>query len=255
MGGSGNANQSRKYLLFELDIDGNLAWQKHFGGEGLDQLKGFTALADGGHLLLGCSNSQTGDAGQGNGGMDGWALKVDKTGAIQWGLRKGKPGDDCFYSALEFSSGQLLIAGRTRTADANDQVINNNFKGWYLKLDSEGNLLWETETSGNSGDLISKLIEEDQSFVGIGETDKNNTDIWYQRWQNSKPAQVVNLGTPKNLRAAAEVGIVEVSWEPVSDAQLYRVFISRMGQSSWPKLVVATSSARITIRNLTRWRL
>src|SRR5688500_10651105 len=63
-----------------------IEWQKTFGGSSCDEANKIIQTSDGGYLMAGFTNYNDGDAGgnHGPGDTDGWIIKMDPTGNIQW---------------------------------------------------------------------------------------------------------------------------------------------------------------------------
>ena len=89
---SGSADKDLKsnnggldYWLVKLDTNGNLYWQKNYGGSDDDYLNSIVESKEGGYLLTGSSLSNDKDA-VGNHGLysDILAVKIDDTGKIEW---------------------------------------------------------------------------------------------------------------------------------------------------------------------------
>src|SRR6478672_886052 len=85
-GKSGNKTDLNKgdfdYFIVKMNEDGELKWQKSFGGTGADMLQSVRLTNDGGLILGGTSNSSKGKDKKDNsrGGNDFWILKLDAGG-------------------------------------------------------------------------------------------------------------------------------------------------------------------------------
>src|SRR5690606_38672090 len=102
--------------LIRLDADGNLLWQRCYGGTDVESANTLLATSDGGFLLLGGSGSSDGDVACVNTASHAWALKVDQVGSIQWQVCLGTDPDGSggdFYRAVETIDGGYLAVGST----------------------------------------------------------------------------------------------------------------------------------------------
>jgi hypothetical protein len=66
--------------IIRTDATGTVIWESTYGG-GASDTPAWRALAptsDGGHLIAGTTASY------GNGGFDGWLVKIDEMGEVQW---------------------------------------------------------------------------------------------------------------------------------------------------------------------------
>ena len=84
-------NGSNDLLLVRTDLDGNLLWSNTYGGTGDDYGWYVLQANDGGFLVSGFTNSF------GHGDFDGYLVKTNSTGALQWAKRFGGTKDDNLY--------------------------------------------------------------------------------------------------------------------------------------------------------------
>jgi len=71
-----NNNGALDYWLFKLDQDGNLEWEKNYGGLGNDYANSISITNDGGCIIAGSSGSSDGDLNNNNGDLDFWIIKL-----------------------------------------------------------------------------------------------------------------------------------------------------------------------------------
>ncbi len=104
--------------------------EKTYGGPGDEYATGIISTSDSGYLVLGYTNSF------GNGGFDGYVVKLDKLGSVQWSKTYGGPSDDEFYQGRQTSDGGYILGGYTTSYGdpAGD--------AWLVRIDANGNLLW-----------------------------------------------------------------------------------------------------------------
>ncbi|UWX55070.1 hypothetical protein NYZ99_20720 [Maribacter litopenaei] len=72
------------YWLLKLDADGNLQWNKTYGGSKDDRGQSLVQTFDGGYALTGYAMSDDGDGSVNNGFHDNWLLKLNASGDIEW---------------------------------------------------------------------------------------------------------------------------------------------------------------------------
>ena len=83
--------------VIKLDKEGELQWEKTYGGKGMERAQGIGPTKDGGYVVAGYTTSK------GEGGRDVWVIKIDKEGKMQWdktfgGKKKDKaegPSSSC----------------------------------------------------------------------------------------------------------------------------------------------------------------
>jgi len=131
-------------LVMKLDSNGNIQWQKTYGGPGRDWAYDVEETQDGGYIVGGGTGSF------GAGGWDMWILKLDSYGNVQWqktygGWGVGIDGLNAEYvhDLAKTSDGGYIVVGGTTSYGAGDRDI------WVLKLDSQGNVQWQ-RTFGSS---------------------------------------------------------------------------------------------------------
>ena len=79
-------NNGYDYHIVKLNQQGQIVWEKYFGGNNHDFLTATTSTQEGGFLLAGTSYSSEGlqKKGKLKGGSDIWVIKVDENGEEEW---------------------------------------------------------------------------------------------------------------------------------------------------------------------------
>lgn len=207
--------QSDMWVL-KLDSNGDINWEKTYGGEFFETGRYIQQTSDGGFIAVGgsvlsrsliikldsagnvtwqkdygngyeevFSVLQTNDGGyfiaadarNGFGGVDLWVAKLNSSGNPVWQKRYGGVHDDVGHSALVTSDGGFVVVGHIESYSVDSP--------WIIRLDSSGDLIWQKSyTSSVGGRVISAIIEtEDSGFVATGyyETTSGSgvgPDIW-----------------------------------------------------------------------------
>jgi len=112
------------YWLVKTDSFGNVQWNKTYGGASTDYCYNVYQTVDGGYLMLGYTSSF------GAGARDGWLVKTDASGNMQWNKTYGTPGQELLFSLVMASDGGYLLKGVTMG------------QGWLVKTDVNGNMQW-----------------------------------------------------------------------------------------------------------------
>jgi hypothetical protein len=157
--------------LIKTDSQGQLEWEKFYGGIGRDFGSDVKITSDGGYIITGSTGSY------GNGKQDVWLIKTDENGEMLWDKTFGGVEWDHGNELLITSDGGYLII-----ADS-EHTGGPSGKAWLIKTDSAGNKLWDKifgpvgHNSGNSIDFTSDggIIIIGSSYVP-GETD--SYDAW-----------------------------------------------------------------------------
>ena len=91
-----------------------IVWDKTFGGSRLDTLPYIQQTSDGGYIVAGSTQSNSGDISNGNNGdVDYWILKLDESGNKVWDKTLGGSSYDCATSIRQTSDGGYILAGYT----------------------------------------------------------------------------------------------------------------------------------------------
>lgn len=95
-----------------IDLDGNIIWERSYGGSGNEFSSAASLDTDGNILIAGGTTSPpSGDVTEADrGGTDGWVIKVAATsGAPIWNKRFGGSGRDHFNACIPVPSGYVLV--------------------------------------------------------------------------------------------------------------------------------------------------
>ncbi len=131
---------STDYWVLKLAANGEIQWQKAYGGSSWDQAYAIQQTADEGYIVAGTTNSF------GMGNSDYWILKLNAVGNIQWQKTYGGCSWDQAYAVQETADGGYIVAGSTESFGAG----NSDF--WVLKLNATGVIQWERTYGGSSWD-------------------------------------------------------------------------------------------------------
>lgn len=143
-GGSDSAGAGGlDFWVLRTDFEGNVVWEKTYGGIGseIPEVFSITETHDDG-LLLTCITSSFGA-----GKYDAWVLRLDGEGKILWQKTYGGSGMDFIATLLAAESGDFYAIGASGSFGAGDS------DAWVLKLNQFGNVLWEYSYGGTASDL------------------------------------------------------------------------------------------------------
>lgn len=171
--------------IVKLDADGNIAWQKSLGGSGGDNVSGIIEISDGGFVFVGQTNSTDGDLDgiQTHGNDDAWIVKLDANGGMVWQKKIGGSSSDLCTSIVPSSDNGFLVAAYTHSTDGNitgSHNVNGGIYGdyWIVKLDSNGNLVWQKALGGSQDEYPNSILESSDGNVYVGgHTTSNDGDV------------------------------------------------------------------------------
>jgi len=146
--------------LVKTDAEGNLVWQKNFGGSKSECGYSLRITRDGGYIIVGSSRSF------GSGGHDVYLLKTDAEGNLLWERTFGGSDWDCGKFVEQTPDGGYVIAGTT------DSLSVQGADVYLLKTDPEGNLVWHQVVGGPQSESVCCLhVSRDGGFAVAGKTD------------------------------------------------------------------------------------
>ena len=111
-----NGDSGFDFFLLETDSTGSAIGFETYGGPKNDVAQGYVPLSDGGHLLFGYTESF------GNGGRDGYALRLDPSGAVLWSRTTGSIYDDQIVDGLQLPDGSIVVAANIFTPSGGSDI-------------------------------------------------------------------------------------------------------------------------------------
>ena len=174
-----------KCLLFILLIQSicysqspSIEWQKTLGGSNDDRGNNIIQTTDGGYIATGYTESSDGNITDNQGLHDIWVIKLNSVGFIQWQKTFGGTDNEQGNEILQTIEGGYILTGWTASNNGN---ISTNYGGtdfWVIKLDPSGNLEWEKNFGGTSGDFgVSIKQTYEGGFIIGGVTYSNDIDL------------------------------------------------------------------------------
>ncbi len=172
--------QTYDYWILKANANGVKQWDKRFGGNSLELLGGVVQTSDNGYVLAGASFSGiSGDKTQASqGSWDYWIVRIDSTGNKLWDKRYGGTDDDFATSVVLNQNGGILIGGYSQSLAGGDksQFCQGQWDYWVVRIDLNGNLLWERTFGGNYTDwLFDMTTTNDGGYVLAGQSFSENT--------------------------------------------------------------------------------
>lgn len=132
--------------IVKLDNFGNIIWQKCYGGSDHEIVRRLIQIPDGGFVFAGYTASYDGDLDNLNffeNNQQGWVVKIDSIGTIQWQKLIGGLGEDFLYSIQLTSDSGFIVAGVTTSHDG-DVIGNYGVESaWVVKLSNTGSIQWQ----------------------------------------------------------------------------------------------------------------
>jgi len=230
------------FWIIKLYPNGEIDWQKTFGGINDDVAKSIQQTSDGGYIVAGQSFSF------GNLLGDIWILKLKPNGEIDWQIIYGGPGSSSIANCIrQTSDGGFIVAGETSSGGRADV--------WVLKLDANGNPQagWPKTTYGGTSRDAANSVQQtsDGGYILAGETysfGAGNADVWILKLdaggnlQTGWPKTYGGIGydIARSIQQTSDGGYIvagETSSSGAGSADVWVLKIDADGnvQTGWPK--------------------
>ena len=202
------SNGNFDYWIIKLDATGNLLWQRLYGGNGVDGVNSIIQTPDGGYIVAGTSQSSGGGTLTGMtvfSGMNGWLMKLDDAGNVQWQLILGGSGADAISDIGLTNDGNVILCGysnSTSNGTLTGVPFHGNYDYWLLKMDLSGAILWQKRYGGTNDDQAFEVQQTaDNGFVLVGLSNSSNSGTLIgQTGNGSSDALVLKVDGSGNLQ-------------------------------------------------------
>ena len=161
---------SDDFWILKLSSDGEIEWQKTYGGSVNDEAHSIQQTIDGGYIVVGETSSF------GTEGEDIWVLKLTSDGEIEWQKTYGGSEWGTDPSIQQTNDGGYIVAGEIEFYGAGLSDF------WILKISSAGDVEWQKTYGGDKGDSASFIQQRDNGgYIVVGHTESfgaGGADIW-----------------------------------------------------------------------------
>lgn len=178
--GNISANYGMKDIwVIKFNTNGNLIWQKNFGGTNNDEANKVIETSDNGLLIVGHTSSADGDVTNYKGGYDLWVIKLDAAGNLEWQRTFGGSGNETGTAAIQDGNFYIITGGTaSNDVDVSGHHLTSSYDVWTIKIDLLGNLIWQKCLGGTGTDTAVDLVKTAQNeYVICASTNSNNGDV------------------------------------------------------------------------------
>ena len=236
--------------VLRLDENGNVIWQKAYGGVHQDEAYGVTIAPNGDIIVVGWVG------GLGAGSWDAWVLRLDANGNVKWQKAFGESDDDEAWAVTVADNGDIIVVGYTRSFGAGSYDV------WVLRLDENGNVKWQKAYGGSDWDGVWDVKTVSNGDIVIaGYTNSfgaGDYDIWILRldengnikWQKAYGG--IGDDEATGLAIADNGDIIVVGFTNSFGAGDYDIFVLRLdgnGDTNANLLVITETSCITTDTN------
>ncbi len=170
-------------LLMKLTLEGEVLWERAWGGRGYEQARSVAPAGDEGYFVFGETDSY------GAGDRDFLLLKLTEEGIEEWFEVYGGSRREWPYGMLSLSNGDLLIYGFT-TAETDSAR-----RQYAVRTTSRGDVVWEHVRGNSDEELVLDAIETAEGDIllclsidedgGLVKLDADGNVLWSQRYELS----------------------------------------------------------------------
>ncbi|MDD8025834.1 MAG: SBBP repeat-containing protein [Acidobacteriota bacterium] len=147
-------SQTGDAFVAKLDGSGNLTWSKTLGEGGYGSGNAIAVDGSGNIYAAGYSTSTWGSPVRAyTSGNDAFAAKLDGSGNLTWHTFLGGSASDYGYGITVDENGNIYVSGSSFTTWGSPvTAYSSSSDAFAAKLNSNGNLAWNTFLGGSSGD-------------------------------------------------------------------------------------------------------
>lgn len=165
-------------VVFKVDENGNKVWLKCFGGTQDDYGYSLSKTNDGGYIVTGFTKSNDGDVTGNHGNTDMWVIKIDVNGNKVWQKTFGGSDREIANRIISTADGNFIIAGSTYSNDGDITGFHGYMDGCIVKLDGNGNKIWQKSLGGSDYDDVFSVLETSAGkYMAVGSTWSNDGDV------------------------------------------------------------------------------
>jgi hypothetical protein len=210
---------SYDFWLVKTDANGNMQWNRTYGGPDSEQAYSLVETSDGGYAIAGYTGSF------GAGSTDSWLVKIGANGNLQWNRTYGGTGDEYFYSLVVTSDGGYVLAGGTESSGAGGEDF------WLVRTDKFGNMQWNRTYGGTGNERARSLVVSSDGGYAIAggaesfgagkadfwlvKTDDSGTMIWNRTYGGA------DYESAQSLVKSSDGGYVLAGFIIARDAEVY----------------------------------
>ncbi len=213
--------------LLKIDFNGDIIWEKTYGGADDDWGWSVAQTYDGGYIIGGQTHSFTYN-------HDIYVVKVDSLGNLNWTKHYDFGRFDDGHSIAQSNDGGYIITGSRESPGPSQHNI------CLMKIDARGGIIWTKSFGGNDYERGYSVIQtRDGGYATVGETSSFGAgyfDVYFiktdkfglvgveKKWGVNNPSEVIKVypnpfNHTLNIRGSYEVKVYDVSGKFIDEVQ------------------------------------
>ncbi len=158
-------------VLVKLNKNGDLQWKKYLQNSGNSEYNAVCATADGGCVVAGSytvNKKADGIYSSTLGKSDGYVIRYDKDGGVNWARIVGGQGADYINGVTQIDGG-FVVVGHTTSSDGDfrGEVLGGGNDGFIMYLNEKGQTSDKFVFEGKTNDTASDVCTLDDGTVVV----------------------------------------------------------------------------------------
>lgn len=179
-------NNGGDIKLIGMNLDGEILWEKYYGGSKSELFGDIAKTKDGGFVVLAATKSddipnEFGDIMNRIGYLSIYVIKCNSIGDMIWSRILGEVGSYWPEAIIETSDNNFVISGRYQRSHTSSEWELEKDNGSIMKISDSGELLWEKFYQGIKRDTINSVREAyNGNIIAVGFTqdeDENTSGL------------------------------------------------------------------------------
>ena len=171
VGRTDSYSQDMNVNIIKLDVQGNIIWDRTYGGNETEEATEMIETKDGGFLVVGYSDSYAENPNE----SDIWLLKINVNGEREWEKALITPEViDEGHGVIETVEGDFLIIGNSTS------LIDGNTDAVIVKVNNKGEEIWRKKYGDEKSQQANHITKNPNGYaiIGSAEIAKKRWDIW-----------------------------------------------------------------------------
>ncbi len=171
---------ARDIMLLKMNLNGEIIWQKIYGGTSFEQVNSIICDVEGGYVFCGetYSNDIDVDFNHATDSPDFWVVKIDSMGNIIWENCFGNSDNNRANNVIQLSDSTFMVVGSTLDSGGDVTMHYGGVDWWVIHISNDGELIWEKTYGGSGLDLCQGVLDwGNGKYLLAGETLSDDFDI------------------------------------------------------------------------------